>query len=192
MERWLGNVIQRPVTVGMLTLATVVFGLVSLTKLPIELLPDINYPSLTVQTELPDAAPEEVEQLITRPIEQVVGVVSGLKRYHSISRAGVSEVTLEFAWNSEMGVASLDVREKLDLVQFPDDARSPIVYRFDPSLDPILKVSLGGSLSIRDLRRSPRAQDNMQGPGVTAGAKGDGKAVYFKDPNGHVLEIKTY
>lgn len=153
MERWIRLIVERPVTVGMLTVAGIVFGLVSATKLPVELLPDISYPSLTVQTELPDAAPEEVEQLVTRPIEQVIGVVGGLKRYTSVSRAGVSEITLEFGWNTEMDLASLDVREKLDLVEFPPDALSPVVYRFDPSLDPIQRVALTGDLPVRDLRK---------------------------------------
>lgn len=145
--------VARPVSVGMVTLAGVVFGVLGFTKLPIELLPDINYPSLTVQTELPDAAPEEVEQLVTWPIEQVVGVVGGLERYHSESRPGVSEVTLEFSWNTDMDAASLDVREKLDLVDLPDDALSPVVYRFDPSLDPMMRLALTGPIPVRDLRK---------------------------------------
>lgn len=145
--------IQRPVSVFMITLAGVVFGVLGFTKLPVELLPDISYPSLTIQTELEDAAPEEIEQLVTWPIEQVVGVVSGLKRYHSVSRPGVSEVTLEFGWNSDMDAASLDVREKLDLVDLPDDALSPVVYRFDPSLDPMMRLALTGSMEVRDLRK---------------------------------------
>ena len=139
--------------VAVLTVAGLVFGVVSLTKLPVELLPEITYPSLTIQTELPDAAPEEVEQLVTRPVEQVVGVVSGLKRYTSLSRAGSSEITLEFGWKSDMDLVSLDVREKLDLVDFPPEALSPIVYRFDPSLHPVLRIALVGELGTRDLRR---------------------------------------
>ncbi|MCA8960442.1 MAG: efflux RND transporter permease subunit, partial [Planctomycetes bacterium] len=152
-NHWLSAVIDRPVTVGMLTIAAVVFGVVSFTKLPIELLPDISYPSLTIQTELPDAAPEEVEQLIADRIEPVVGVVSGLQRYHSVSRAGVSEITLEFTWNTDMTVAALDVREKLDLVDLPDGARTPVVFRFDPSLDPVIRLALRGEVPTRDLRR---------------------------------------
>ncbi|MGE3164684.1 MAG: efflux RND transporter permease subunit [Planctomycetota bacterium] len=143
----------RPVSVGMVTLAGVVFGVLGFTKLPIELLPDISYPSLTIQTELPDAAPEEVEQLVTWPIEQVVGVVGGLERYHSESRPGVSEVTLEFKWDNDMDAASLDVREKLDLVDLPEDALSPVVYRFDPSLDPMMRLALTGPLPVSDLRK---------------------------------------
>ena len=153
MNSWIRAVIDRPVTVGMLTLASIVFGIVSFTKLPVELLPEITYPSLTILTELADAAPEEVEQLITRPVEQVVGVVGGLKRCTSVSRAGVSEITLEFGWKTEMDIASLDVREKLDLVRLPQDALPPVVYRFDPSLDPIQRVAVTGELPIRDLRQ---------------------------------------
>lgn len=153
MAAWLRALVQRPVTVSMITLAGVVFGLLAFTKLPLELLPDINYPSLTIQTELPDAAPEEVEQLISWPIEQVVGVVNSLKRYQSVSRPGVSEVTLEFAWDADMDAASLDVREKLDLVDLPDDALSPVVYRFDPSLDPMMRVAVTGPLEVQDLRK---------------------------------------
>jgi len=149
----LAALLGRPVTVGMATLAAVVFGIVSFSKLPIELLPDVSLPTLTVQTELPDAAPQEVEQLVTRPVEQVVGVVQGLRRFHSTSRAGVSEVVLEFSWDTDMSRASLDVREKLDLVELPDDARSPVVYRFDPSLDPMLRLALEGPFPTQELRR---------------------------------------
>jgi HAE1 family hydrophobic/amphiphilic exporter-1 len=153
MENWLKGIIQRPVTVGMITIAAFTFGALSLGRLPIELLPDITYPTLTVQTELPDASPQEVEQLVTEPIEDVVGVAQGLRRYVSNSRAGVSEVVLEFSWDTDMQRASLDVREKLDLVNLPDDARSPLVYRFDPSLDPMMRLALTGSRTVPDLRK---------------------------------------
>ena len=153
MENWLQGIIRRPVTVGMITIAAFTFGVLSLGRLPIELLPDITYPTLTVQTELPDASPQEVEQLVTEPIEDVVGVVQGLRRYISESRAGVSEVVLEFSWDSDMQRASLDVREKLDLVNLPDDARAPLVFRFDPSLDPMMRLALTGSRSVADLRK---------------------------------------
>ncbi|HIG05481.1 MAG TPA: efflux RND transporter permease subunit [Planctomycetes bacterium] len=153
MENWLQGIIRRPVTVGMITIAAFTFGVLSLGRLPIELLPDITYPTLTVQTELPDASPHEVEQLVTEPIEDVVGVVQGLRRYISESRAGVSEVVLEFSWDTDMQRASLDVREKLDLVNLPDDARAPLVFRFDPSLDPMMRLALTGSRSVADLRK---------------------------------------
>ncbi|MEC9477399.1 MAG: efflux RND transporter permease subunit [Planctomycetota bacterium] len=153
MQQWLKGIIRRPVTVAMITIAAVTFGVLALGRLPIELLPDITYPTLTVQTELPDASPQEVEQLVTDPIEEVVGVTQGLRRYVSNSRAGVSEVVLEFSWDTDMQRASLDVREKLDLVNIPDDARAPLVYRFDPSLDPMMRLALSGNRSVPDLRK---------------------------------------
>ena len=144
--------IRRPVTIGMFFVAISLFGLVSLERLPLNLLPDISYPSLTIQTDYEDAAPEEVESLMTRPIEEAVGVAAGLTRISSISRAGQSEVVLEFAWGENMDLASLDIREKLDLVQLPRDAEKPVILRFDPSFDPILRMQLSADLSLSRLR----------------------------------------
>ena len=126
----------------MFTVAVAIFGIVSFTRLPLNLLPDISYPSLTVETRYQGAAPAEVESLLSRPIEEAVGVISGVKRLTSRSRAGISEVTLEFLWDTNMGFASLDVREKLDLVQLPRDADKPTLLRFDPSSDPILRLGI--------------------------------------------------
>jgi HAE1 family hydrophobic/amphiphilic exporter-1 len=149
---WVRGAIRRPVTVSMFVLATVLFGWVSLGRLPLNLLPDISYPSLTIQTDYLEAAPEEVEDIVTRPIEEAVGVVPGLTRISSVSRPGQSEVTLEFAWKTNMDLASLDVREKLDSVNLSRDVRRPVLLRFDPSNDPILRVQMTGSLSLSRLR----------------------------------------
>jgi len=144
--------IRRPVTVTMLMAAILVFGLISFGKLPINLLPDISYPSLTIRTEYPGTSPQEVESLISKPIEDAVGVVPGAVRVTSVSRAGVSDVTIEFAWNTNMDFAALDVREKLDLVKLPEDAEKPVLLRFDPSLDPIMRIGLTGDESLVALR----------------------------------------
>lgn len=144
--------IRRPVTVSMFVAAVILFGLVSLQRLPLNLLPDISYPSLTIQTELPDTAPAEIEALITRPVEEQVGVVSGLRRLTSISRSDQSEVVLEFAWNTNMDFAAMDVREKLDGLTLPEDAEKPVVLRFDPSHDPIMRMQIFGDLSLSQLR----------------------------------------
>src|SRR5438552_16823340 len=138
--RLIDGSIRRPVTVFMATLGVVLFGLVAASRLSVDLLPDISYPTLTVRTDLPDASPGDVEQFVTRPIEEGVGVVAGLKRMHSVSRPGQSEVTLEFGTNARMDLASLAVREKLDLVNLPREARRPAILRFDPALDPILRI----------------------------------------------------
>src|SRR5262245_30159275 len=151
--RLIDGSLKRPVTVSMATVAAVMFGFVALTRLGVELLPNISYPSLTVRTDLPDAAPGDVEQFVTRPVEEGVGVVPGLARMHSISRPGQSEVTLEFASNTRMDLASLSVREKLDLVTLPREAKRPAILRFDPALDPILRLRLSGGNNLKRLRR---------------------------------------
>ena len=135
---------RRPVTVFIFALAAVVFGGVAFRDLAVDLLPDITYPSLTVQTEYEGAAPVEMENLITRPVEDAVGVVNGVNRVVSSSRADVSEVTLEFSWGTNMDFASLDVRERLDQVRLPIEAERPVLLRYDPSLDPILRMGLAG------------------------------------------------
>ncbi|MFN0102417.1 MAG: efflux RND transporter permease subunit [Bryobacteraceae bacterium] len=145
--------INRPVTVSMFILAVSLFGYISMDRLSLNLLPDISYPTITIQTEYQDAAPEEVENLITRPIEEAVGVLPGLTRLSSVSRSGQSEVVLEFNWGSKMDLASLEAREKLDVVQLPRDARRPVILRFDPSYDPIMRLRLSGDqMSLSRLR----------------------------------------
>ena len=147
--------INRPVTVSMFLLAISLFGYISLDRLSLNLLPDISYPTLTIQTEYQDAAPEEVESLITRPIEEAVGVLPGLTRLSSVSRPGQSEVVLEFQWGAKMDRASLEAREKLDVVQLPRDAKRPVLLRFDPSYDPIMRLRLSGNqMSLSRLRYS--------------------------------------
>lgn len=132
--------------------AVFLFGYVSLDRLPLNLLPEISYPSLTIQTDYEDAAPEEIETMLTRPVEEAVGVISGLTRITSASRPGQSEVVLEFNWSTDMDTAGIDVREKLDLIEFPRDAKRPVILRFDPSNDPILRVQMHGGLTLAKLR----------------------------------------
>ncbi len=144
--------IRRPVTVFIFAVAAVVFGLVAFRQLATDLLPDITYPSLTVQTRYDGAAPVEVESLITRPVENSVGVVNNVVRVLSSSRPDVSDVTLEFAWGTNMDLAALDVRERLDVLQLPADAERPLLLRYDPSLDPILRLGVYGEQDLIHLR----------------------------------------
>jgi hydrophobic/amphiphilic exporter-1 (mainly G- bacteria), HAE1 family len=134
---------RRPVAITMLTFAVLLFGMVSMSRLPVTLLPDLSYPTLTVRTGLPGAAPTEVETLIAKPVEETLGVIKGVRQVRSVSRAGQSDVTLEFNWGTAMDYAVLDVREKLDALTLPKEALRPIVLRFDPSQDPILRLGLG-------------------------------------------------
>ena len=153
MRGFIANAVRRRVTVVMTALAIAAFGIVGYKRLPLELFPDIAYPSLTVQTDFPDTAPQEVENLVTRPVEEAVGVLRGLKSIHSVSRPGVSEVTLEFDWDSDMDMLSMEVREKLDRLILPQETEHPIVLRFDPSLDPVMRIALSGNGELNDMRR---------------------------------------
>jgi len=134
--------VRRKVTIAMFTIGVLLFGLVSLTRLNVNLLPELSYPTLTVRTAFDGAAPLEVENLITTPIEEAVGVVKGVKQVRSISRTGQSDVVLEFAWGTDMNIANLDVISELDAVQLPLEAQKPVTLRFDPSLDPIVRYAL--------------------------------------------------
>lgn len=136
---------DRPVAVLMVFLASVVFGYFSLGQLPVTLMPEMSYPTLTVRTEYPGAAPEEVENDISRRIEEALGVVGGLNKISSISRAGVSDVILEFVWGTSMVDAIQNTLEKLDLVRMPREAEKPLLLHYDPSLDPVMELSLSGS-----------------------------------------------
>ncbi len=160
---------DRPVAVLMVFLAAVVFGYFSLGQLPVTLMPEMSYPTLTVRTEYPGAAPEEVENDISRRIEEQLGVVSGLNEISSISRAGVSDVVMEFVWGTSMVEAIQNTLEKLDTVRLPRTAEKPLLLHYDPSLDPVMELSLSAAPSKRD--GVEKASDRVQ-PGLdNAGAR---------------------
>ena len=176
---------RRRVTVGMVTLTFVLFGLIALSGLKVNLLPDLTYPTLTVRTEYEGAAPLEMENLISQPVEEAIGVVKNLRKIHSVSRTGQSDVILEFAWGTNMDQASLDVRDKLDVLQLPLDAKKPVLLRFNPSTDPIMRLSLSGAsaqgeMSEAELKQLRRfADDELRKrleptPGVAAVKVGGG------------------
>ncbi|MBC8070006.1 MAG: efflux RND transporter permease subunit, partial [Deltaproteobacteria bacterium] len=146
--------LQRRVTVAMITVALVLFGLVAFGRLRVGLLPDVSYPSLTIETKLAGAAPSEIEHLLSRPIEERVGVVAGVRRVRSISRAGISQVTLELAWERDMDFAAIDVREKLERLRLPDGTEPATLLRFDPAADPIMRLYLHGGGDLYALRRA--------------------------------------
>lgn len=136
----------RPVAVLMVFMAVMVFGAFSLRMLPVNLMPEISYPKLTVRTEYAGAAPAEVENDVARPLEEVLGVVTGVTRLSSISTAGYCDVVLEFAWDTDMDDANQDVLEKIDSIKpvLPEDVKQPLILRYDPTLDPVLVLSLAG------------------------------------------------
>ncbi|WP_233080768.1 efflux RND transporter permease subunit [Rheinheimera soli] len=134
--------VARPVTMWMFTLGIMLFGLVAMGRLAVNLLPDLSYPTLTIRTEYQGAAPAEVEQLVSKPIEEAVGIVKGIRKVHSVSRAGRSDVIMEFEWGSDMDLAGLEVREKIDVLYLPLDVKKPLLLRFNPNLDPVVRLAL--------------------------------------------------
>jgi len=142
----------RPVAILMVVIGVAVFGWISYEQLPLNLMPDISYPSLTVRTEYLGTAPEEIETTISRPVEQVLGVVNNLVSISSISKAGQSDVKLEYSWDTDMNQATLEVREKLDQLYLPDEVKRPIILRYDPSLDPIMRLGFYGNRSLFYIR----------------------------------------
>ena len=136
---------RRPVSVVVFFVALAIFGLISFRELPVDLLPDLSFPTLTVRTEYPGVAPADVETFVTVPVEDAVGIVSGVVDVSSVSRAGLSDVIMEFSWGTDMDFAAIDVREQLAQLALPAAAEEPILLRFDPALDPIMRVSVGSA-----------------------------------------------
>lgn len=145
-------VVRRPVAILMVTFAVAVFGFVSYQRLALTLMPDMSYPTLTVRTSYPGTAPEEMENVISRPLEQQLGIIPKLVSISSISKAAQSDVILEFQWKTDMDLVAQEVREKIDRIRFPDGAQRPLLLHFDPSLDPILRLGLAGPQSLYELR----------------------------------------
>ncbi len=154
----------RPVAVFMAFLTLVLFGVQSLRRLPTNLLPDISYPRVTVRAEYPGAAPEDVEERVTKRLHEALSVLSGLESISSISRAGSADVTLEFVWGTQLTFSIQDIRERLDRTLLPLEVQTPIILRYDPTLDPVLSLGLTGG---RDLTQLRRLGEDRLGPAIS-------------------------
>src|SRR3954468_7373677 len=138
---------RRPVAIAMLFLAVALLGVIAYVRLPIDLLPDISYPKLVVYTSYPGVAPAEVERLVSARVEAEAASVPGVQKVTSVSREGVSLVTLRFAWGTDMDFALLNTRERMDNLrdQLPSTATRPRIMRVDPESDPIIVLSVTGT-----------------------------------------------
>jgi len=147
--------IKRPVAVLMVICIVLVLGAFSFINLPVDLLPEMNFPMMAVFAAYEGAAPEEVEAMVTRPLEEVLATVPGIERITSTSGQGSSTVMLEFSWGADLDLLALDVREKIDQVKgmLPDEVQTPTVFKFDPSLMPVLWLSVAGDVSPAELKR---------------------------------------
>jgi len=160
--------VYRPVGILMVFSALAVFGVVSLGKLPFDLLPDVDYPSITVRTSWSGAAPEDLEERVTERLEDSLATVGGLERMRSSSRSELSEILLEFEWGSNLAFLVQDVRERLDRVFLPSGVSRPLILRYDPSLDPVIRLALSGEedlVRLRDVAEQEieRALEGLEG-----------------------------
>ncbi len=146
--------VHRPIGTLTLAVAVVVFGVVAVSRLAVDLMPSVDAPRLSITTRYEGVAPQEMETLITRPIEQAVSTIEGVTELSGVSSEGLSRVTLRFQWGHDLEGASADVREMLDRVRarLPEDADPPIIYKFDLSEAPIATLGLSGQGDARRLR----------------------------------------
>ncbi|MEX0928459.1 MAG: efflux RND transporter permease subunit, partial [Balneolales bacterium] len=147
--------VKRPVTFIMISLILIGFGIYGLNQLRLNLYPDVSFPTITVYTTYDGVAPEDMETLITRPLEESVGTVSGLSRVRSLSNQGASVVKLYFKWGTDLFIAESDVRKQVDSARraLPRDAESPIIFSYDPNQEPVIVLTLSSNTrSPRDLR----------------------------------------
>ncbi|MFH1933876.1 MAG: efflux RND transporter permease subunit [Pseudomonadota bacterium] len=147
--------VQRPVLIVMVSLIVIIVGGVSLSRLSIDLMPDITYPTLSISTEYENASPEEVEELITRPVEEAMSAVPGVEEVTSVSADGQSSVRVTFTWGTNLDEAANDIRERLDRVipRLPEDAERPRLRKFDLASFPILIMGVSSNLDPIQIRR---------------------------------------
>ncbi|MBP7460825.1 MAG: efflux RND transporter permease subunit [Candidatus Delongbacteria bacterium] len=143
---------RRPVAILMIVIGITVFGVISYNRLALNLMPEITYPSYTIRTLYPGAAPEEVENIVSRPIEEQLGLIKNLVSITSISRPEQSDIILEFTWDVNLDEASQEIRERLDQVQLDRDVERPLLLRYDPSLDPVIRLGITTDLPLQDAR----------------------------------------
>ena len=140
--------VSRPVFTTMVTLIVVTLGAVSLSRLPIDLFPEIAMPTLTVDTEYENASPEEMERLVTEVIEEAVAAVPGVEEITSESSEGESDVRVSFVWGTDLDVATNDIRDRLDRIidSLPEDAGTPNIRKFDVNAFPVLILGISSNL----------------------------------------------
>jgi len=147
--------VRRPVATTVVVCLLVLLGIVSLFRIPVDLLPKLEIPMVVVSTKYSGAGPREVETMVTKPIEEAVSAVANVSKVRSVSSEGRSLVVAEFSWGTNMDVAVQDVRDKVELVSsfLPSGADKPLIIRADPSLMPVVRVGFSGSEDLTALTR---------------------------------------
>jgi len=172
---------KKRITVLMLVLVTLVLGGMSYTRTPVDLLPNMQFPMAAVVVSFPGAAPQEIETLVTRPLEATLATVSNMREVSSTSSEGQAVITISFNWGTNMDFAALEMREKVDLAKrfFPAEVGTPTVLKFDPSMMPIMVTDIGSSkltgAQMRDLADRTLAARIERIPGVASVAVSGGQ-----------------
>ncbi len=148
------SAVSRPVTTYMVVLIVLILGAVSFVKIPVELMPEITFPTVTVRTNYENVSPQEIETLISEPIEKAVSSVEGVEEVNSVSVEGRSQVRVSFAWGTDLDSAVSDLREKLDRIRddLPRDAKPPVISKYDVNAAPIMYIGIAGDLDDISLR----------------------------------------
>jgi HAE1 family hydrophobic/amphiphilic exporter-1 len=146
--------LKNPVALFMFTLGIILVGIIAFADLAIDLFPDISLPVITVQTDYEGASPQDIEMSITRPIEKRVTRIQNVRYVSSRSREGVSNVTVEFYWGTDLNVASNDIQQSINQIldRLPDEAKLPVIRKFDPSQMPVITISVSGPMDEFRLR----------------------------------------
>jgi hydrophobic/amphiphilic exporter-1 (mainly G- bacteria), HAE1 family len=146
--------IRRPVTVWMVIIAMLIFGFVSFPKMAVDLYPELNLPVAVVVTSVDGGTPAEVEKLVTKPIEEALASIANVDTVSSNSVAGASQVIVQFNWGTDISQASLDMRDKVDLIRgsLPDTAHAPRILKFDPNSQPVITLALTGKKDVSELK----------------------------------------
>src|SRR5262245_12350461 len=165
--------IHRPVTMFMLSAVVTLLGVISLTRLPVDLMPEFQQPTLNIRTSYAGVGPLEMEELITRPIEQAVGAVPGLTRIESSSSEGNSQVQLNFEWGSDLAESADEVRTRMDRIRgrLPEDADPPTIQKFDSNQLPVLQIGIEGDydpVTLREVAQNEIAPRFERVDGVAA------------------------
>ena len=158
------SAVKRPVMTTLCFVTVIILGLFSLAKLPIDLYPDIDTNTIMVITMYPGASAKDIEQNVTKPLENTLNSVEHLKHISSTSRENTSVITLEFEYGYDIDVLTNDVRDKLDMVksQLPDDSENPIIFKFSTDMIPICLLSVQANESMPGLYKI--LEDNISNP----------------------------
>jgi HAE1 family hydrophobic/amphiphilic exporter-1 len=165
--------IHRPVTMFMICAVIVLLGGISLLRLPVDLMPDVGFPTITVRVTYTGVGPLEMEELVTRPIEQAVSAVAGLEQLNSTSSEGSSMVRLNFAWGTNLNAAADDVRSRIDRIRarLPEEADAPIIFKYDSTSMPIMGIGVEGEfdpVTLREMAQNELSPRIERVPGVAA------------------------